>query len=49
MIVGTIDPEIELTHFSRGENLRFVGDSIRQFDATEAVFLGIAPAASIAL
>lgn len=33
-------PEIELTHFTRGEGIRFVGDSIRQFKAPETVLLG---------
>lgn len=33
-------PEIELTHFSRGEGIRLVGDSIRQVNAPETVLLG---------
>ena len=33
-------PEIELTHFSKGEGIRLIGDSIRQVKAPEAVLLG---------
>ncbi|MBK1877437.1 AraC family transcriptional regulator [Pelagicoccus mobilis] len=33
-------PEIELAHFSKGEGIRLVGDSIRQVNAPETVMLG---------
>jgi len=33
-------PELELTWFSEGEGIRMVGDSIRTFQAPEAVLLG---------
>jgi AraC-like DNA-binding protein len=33
-------PEIELTHFSAGEGIRLVGDSIRPVNAPETVLLG---------
>ncbi len=33
-------PEIELTHFSKGEGIRLVGDSVRQVNAPETVLLG---------
>jgi len=32
--------ELEVTHFSTGEGLRFVGDSIQRFEAPDTVFLG---------
>jgi AraC-like DNA-binding protein len=33
-------PELEITHFSEGEGLRFVGDSIQRFEAPDTVILG---------
>jgi len=33
-------PEIELTHFSAGEGIRLVGDSVRPVNAPETVLLG---------
>lgn len=33
-------PEIELTHFSKGDGIRLVGDSVKQVDAPETVLLG---------
>jgi AraC-like DNA-binding protein len=33
-------PEIELTHFSKGQGIRLIGDSIRQVNAPETVLLG---------
>lgn len=33
-------PEIELTHFSKGDGIRLIGDSIRQVNAPETVLLG---------
>ena len=33
-------PELEITHFSEGEGLRFIGDSIQRFEAPDTVILG---------
>lgn len=33
-------PELEITHFTEGEGLRFVGDSIQRFEAPDTVLLG---------
>lgn len=33
-------PELEVTHFTEGEGLRFVGDSIQRFEAPDTVLLG---------
>lgn len=33
-------PELEIAHFTEGEGLRFVGDSIQRFKAPETVLLG---------
>ena len=33
-------PEFEITHFSEGEGLRFVGESVQRFEALDTVLLG---------